>query len=498
MKLGSNMQLELTLSNEPRAMPGVEAFVHATLQQFALADDAAVQLQSLVVTAVRHAVDDAYPQGEEGLIKLQVCEQRGKLEIFVRDFGLPQDVARLEQYLHAGASPAAWLHAAHTVEAVDEIHWLAFGPQGKALQLVKWLPAAHIAETSSPDELAARPSDVTLAPPQNYDIRRMRPDEAVQVSQLMYRTYGNTYFNEDVYYPERIAAQNEHGVLVSVVAIGDNGRVAGHCALECEQAGPVAELGQAAVDPAHRGRGLLDKMKALLENEARARKLVGWFANAVAVHTLTQQSEAHHGGHVCGVDLGVSPKTEAFRNIDAQLTQRVSCITYFHWLEAPPRRMVFVSERHREMAAAIYANLRCPVELCADSPTMPVAAHGTFAVKFDSRAGCATIRVETYGDDTAAALRHAIRQLVEQSRAEAVFVELPLAEAKAVDIGRKLEACGLAFCGIGPHFSASGDVLKLCYNVEPLSAPAIKVFEPFAEKLRDYALQEQNRIRDAI
>ncbi len=36
----------------------------------------------------------------------------------------------------------------------------------------------------------------------------MRPEDAVGISQLMYRAYGGSYFNADVYYPERVAAQN--------------------------------------------------------------------------------------------------------------------------------------------------------------------------------------------------------------------------------------------------------------------------------------------------
>ena len=62
----------------------------------------------------------------------------------------------------------------------------------------------------------------------------------------------------------------------------------------------MAEVGQAAVDPTHRGRGLLDRMSSALEAEARSLGMAGWFADAVAIHTMTQQSNVHHGGHVCG------------------------------------------------------------------------------------------------------------------------------------------------------------------------------------------------------
>jgi len=40
--------------------------------------------------------------------------------------------------------------------------------------------------------------------------------------------------------------------------------------------------------------------------------LIGWFADAVTVHTLTQKSNAAHGGQLTSVDLAIAPKTEHF------------------------------------------------------------------------------------------------------------------------------------------------------------------------------------------
>src|SRR5262249_8181638 len=155
------------------------------------------------------------------------------------------------------------------------------GPQGKALQMLKWLHETDIAATAPPAALEPFHEDAPLAPPQVYEVRRMQPAEAVQVSQLMYRAYGNTYFNPDVYYPQRVAAQNANGSVVSIVACGDNAYVAAHSALELNQSGPVAETGQAVVDPAHRGRGLLNKMKEVVLVEARRLDLVGLYSDAV-------------------------------------------------------------------------------------------------------------------------------------------------------------------------------------------------------------------------
>jgi hypothetical protein len=116
----------------------------------------------------------------------------------------------------------------------------------------------------------------------------------------------------------------------------------------------------------------------------------------------------------------------------------------------------------------------------------------------DQRAAFASIRAQTLAIDSALAIRHAVRELVERSRAEAVIVELPLSSPAAAAVGESLEAAGLGFTGIGPHFSPSGDVLKLAYLVEPLAREPIKTFEPFAARLTDYALAEQQRVRESL
>ncbi len=426
------MRMEVSFDNERRVLPGVQAFVDTTLRQLPLSADDAERLTQLVMAATKDAVENAYPAGETGMIGVTICDANGKLDIRVRDSGLPQDVDVLEKQLQQGNSRAAWLLGSHAAGVVDQMHWLAFGPQGKALQLIKWLHTTHVTNVSSAEELARAKPSVPLAPKQQYAVRRMLPDEATQVSQLMYRTYGTTYFNEDVYYPERIAALNQRGTLISIVAVGEDGRVAGHCALERNQVGLVAEIGQAAVDPAHRGRGLLDQMKALLEKEAQALGLAGWYADAVAVHTFTQQSDAHHGGHVCGIDLAISPQSESFRGIANEQSQRVSCVLYFRPLAAADKRTVHVPKRHQGMVADIFTNMQAPFEFGGPSSAMP--EHGSFAVELRSSAAFATVRVETLGQDSVHAIRHTVRELVERSRAEVVVVELPLEDPATAQV----------------------------------------------------------------
>src|SRR5262245_31359225 len=140
------MQLELTFGNDEKHLPSVKAFLHATLEQLSLDSSIASQLEEFVVRAAREAIDHAYPSGDDGLVKLSIDEQHGKLEIRVRDFGIPQDVAELERHLHEPRASATSCFDCLAPEAVDEVHWLAFGREGKALQVVKWLHERHVTD----------------------------------------------------------------------------------------------------------------------------------------------------------------------------------------------------------------------------------------------------------------------------------------------------------------------------------------------------------------
>lgn len=487
------MELELMIRNQRRVLPSVHGFVRETLKLVPLPDSEMEPLALFLMQAVEHAIQTAYPEGEQGAIKLTFAETADRLEATVRDFGLPQDIQLLERQLLESDGKGLVLHGCHAADVADEVHWEAFGREGKALKLVKWLHNQPIGSHTELPDLSTGQEEVPPAAEQDYEIRRMRPDEAVQVSQLMYRTYGGTYFNEDVYFPERIAAQNAHGSLISAVAIDQEGQVVGHEAVERVSDGPVVELGQAAIDPRHRGRGLMSRMKALLVEEAAHLNLPGWFADAVAVHALTQKSNAHHDGHVSGVNLGIAPKTEAFRSIADELVQRVSCLVYFHWLKEPQKRFVHVPERHREIVSEIYENLQCPFEL--GQATTVAQGQGALRIKRVSGSASAFISVAHPGLDSGPAIKHALRELVEISHMEAVFVDLPLANPTTAGLWESLGSSGLGFVGIGPHFSTQGDVVRLVYLVEPLAREPIHTYEPFAGRLVDYVLAEQQRVR---
>ena len=307
----------------------------------------------------------------------------------MRDYGLPIDAEALEKQLHGGGSGTAMLDWPGS-DAADEVHWIGYGREGKAIQFIKWLHDDHV-EDSAGAVLTPFHDEAPLAPPQEYSIRRLLPGEAMQVSQLMYRAYGNTYLYEDVYYPERVAALNANNKVLSFVAVGADGQIAGHYALELNQEGPVGEGGQAVVDPAHRGRGLLDRMKdagARRSQAAESRRLVR--RCRLRPHDdAAIECETWRTPNV--TNLAVAPASQSFHKISEKQTQRISCMLFFHWLQPPTLRTIYVPPRHRDIVAAIYANLECPIEFGESAQSDGLSK---LRISVDTNGGKANIRAE--------------------------------------------------------------------------------------------------------
>lgn len=323
-------------------------------------------------------------------------------------------------------------------------------------------------------------------------MRRLEPREAIQVARCVYRAYGYSHPNEDLYYPERIVHLNEIGTLISAVAVDAAGEVVGHYALERHPDGPVAESAQAIVSPPHRGRRLMERMRAFLEDEGRRLGLRGIYGQPVTAHTFSQRVQEDFGGRVCGVSLGIAPAATEFKRIaDAPLAQRLSLMLYFKYLQPPAPTPLHVPVHHRPIVESIYDHLGAPLELASGH-----AAHrrGIVGVTYARSYKLGTIRVRRIGVDTAAEVRRAREDLVETAGVEAVFLELPLAQPGAAHLALAAESDGFFFSGIGPGFAHDGDVLRLQYLAVPLDTTRLQIYSPFGEELLAYVNAERARV----
>jgi anti-sigma regulatory factor (Ser/Thr protein kinase) len=493
-------QTSLTIPNDLALLPMARAYVRELAALAALPPEEQERLIEAAVVACTDVIQHAFDPGEQAPIILGGALDPRTVTLGIHERGVPFDPT-----LAAADTPAeredpgqglvrgpSWERLQHLV---DEAHWLSHGADGMELRLVTARPQTDVSEHLPAEALTPYQPRPPLAPEQAYTIQRLRPEHAVGVAQCVYRAYGYSYPNADLYSPERIAQLNAAGQLISSVALDEAGAVVGHAALERPEPDPIAEVGQGVVAPAHRGRKLLEQMLDLLDQEGRALGLRSLYGQPVTSHTRSQQVEESRGSIVCGVSLAHSPRAYTFRGITtAPLAQRESLLLWCRHLTLPGTVVVHPPPRHQGILERIYGELGVPID-----PRRAGHARGAghTRVSFRRSWGYGLIRVDRVGRASAAEVRRALRDLCDAAGAEVVYLELPLADPGTPALCETAESMGFFFSGVGVNFAASGDALRLQYLNCPLDVSLVQVASDFSRELLAYVAAERERVAPA-
>jgi serine/threonine-protein kinase RsbW len=204
---------ELVLPNDVAGLGIARRFVTDLVEMARLGDEAGPVVVDATVEACANVIDHAYEPGEDATFRIAGDVDAAGLHLRVHDTGLKYDAsARLAPGKDRTSAEGG---LARIRAAFDTVEWVNRGRAGKELHLVKHRPAALL--DTSGLAVDADDDEVPLAPEQDYEVRLFRPDDALGVCRVIYRNYGNTYFHEACYFPERMVAMNETGELASVV-----------------------------------------------------------------------------------------------------------------------------------------------------------------------------------------------------------------------------------------------------------------------------------------
>lgn len=488
--MSRTLRTELTLPNDPEILEVARAYAQQLVHLAQLPAGEAGPLVEAVVEAASNVLDHAFEPDEEGTLRIIGEVTPTDLVISVCDHGLPFDPLRLAPSEGTSRHLTEGTGLAQIRKAVDKLDWIHRGREGKELRMVKHRPQRDVTEQDEGLEQMAE--DAPLAPEQEYQITLFRPEHALGISRCIYRVYGNTYMHEDSYYPDRLIQLNRTGELVSVVALDEAGEVVGHYALERPRLTRVAERGMAVVSPDHRGRDLMGRMRVKIEEEAQRLGLIGVYSVAVTLHTYSQRVNEEYGSDVTGIMLGGSPAMVFKKIAGDNPAERVTWVIYHTYVQPPELSVVHAPPHHRAMMERIYQGLPVRVEFREGGPIPDI--EGEIEVTYSHSQDNATIRVDVIGSDTCAELRRSTEDLFRITGADVVFVNIPLAQAAAPELCRKLEEEGFYFQGIGPSFARDGDALILGKLNVPLDPFAARIQNPFAQELLQYVAAERERV----
>ncbi|HET9393397.1 MAG TPA: hypothetical protein VFO29_07775 [Candidatus Rubrimentiphilum sp.] len=391
-----------------------------------------------------------------------------ELRVQIRERGLPLDKTTAQR-------DPIWERIA---AKVDSAHWHARGASGSELELtIRHGPCAS-------DEAPPANEDVPLAPPQKYTVRRFEPGDAAEIARAFYLTYGYHYDFPAVYEPRRLTALNAADRYVSVVAVGEDGAIAGHYALSREEGQPIGDGCGAIVLPAHRGRDLLNLLRAGMENEARQLGLSAYFSEPVTDHGRTQHASESFGAKATAITLGCAPQSFLAKHMELSATaQRQSTMLYFKLLKPAEPRSVYAPEEHAAILKRIYASLEIPADFRDGEKAM---GSGTMRTTVNRADAIATIDVLKVGADSAAALRQAIEDLRKLAHLGAIYLRLPLDDPAMPELCNVAESCGLFFSGAGPWMLDGRDALILQLPLTKIDLSALTVVGDFGKELLAY------------
>ena len=386
--------------------------------------------------------------------------------------------------------------------AADSVTWTPLGRLGHRTHMTFNRPQPAIAALEPQTALQAFDEQVPLAPPQDYLVRLCGEDtDWHQIAVAMYRAYGFTYPVDDFYLPDRIQKLNQAGFVMSAVAVTTAGAVVGHYALDVQGFGQfgvrqpfTGELGKAVVDPAHRGRGLMERMRRFVEDEARRRGMTSVFSEPTMAHLFSQKANESMGSRASGVVLGMlDSRLLGLKAIDSPTAgQRTSVMFYHQPLGAQAARQVYAPAVHRQMLWRTYAH--CGIEVEDAAPSGPAPEHTDVTVQYVPLVDLGLIMLRQAGQDVALRLRQSLQQLVRDAGTRVILLSLRLDDPCCPVALEAAERLGFHYAALCPLFDEGHDVLRLQYVNVPIDFSTLAVAGPFAREIVDYVQADRARV----
>ena len=392
-------------------------------------------------------------------------------------------------------------------ETFDHVHWVQLGAGGSEIRLERLRTHTRISTLVDRKEEAGSaatrsvPAESSGTGSVDYHFRTFRSGDELEIARQFYQSYGRTYPNPDLLYPERILAMNEQGLLHSIVAETGDGTIAGHYGIERPDLGVIGEAGLAVIDPAHRKHGLLTRMRSFLVDEARRLELLGLWSQPTAQHAYSQKMNIQFGSTLNGLSLGTTPAEVEWRGASGDNdSSRHSCFLYWYPLNDEESIRCSVPESLMGVLGPLY-EARGRAHRFDGAINQPVGStetgtcnlHGAF--NRTRRSG--HIRVDRIDALTLPLVRQLVTNLVAFSHAEVVYLDLPITDESCAWLTEALHAEGFILCGIGPRFLSGEDALRLQRLLVDVDPESLVVEGDLASGLAEHVFAEIRAIPDS-
>lgn len=479
------MDQELRLRNHASVIDPATDFTYKWGLNVGLSDAKARRLALAVDEIVTDVVKFAYP-GEEETFQIVFRHDLTTAEVIIREQGVPFDPSEIDYDRERAVEKGDFDGAGYAViqRCVDEIQFLNKGSEGKEFRLVQKVEARHIVdlEPAGVVEDTEIPGDGV-----SYNLVDVEPGDARDIAKLIYRTYGDTYSKEELYYPDTIRQALRNDEKFGVIVRTEHGEAVGYFAVLRTDDSDIGEVGEAVVDVNHRRRGLMTRMLEGLIQRAESEGLLGVYGEAVTAHEISQRANARFDFVSSALCLAYHP-TERFTGLIDDYPQPISNLIDFKPLAPYDTVQLHLPEPYADVLRAVYDELGAVV-IEPDPVTEAMPAEATIDARIEYEFEHAVMVVEEAGADV-------VRQ-VEQTIADlsgtdllAMYVDLPLRSPHTPAMTDQLRDAGFIFAGLMPRFHRELDHLRLQRPLVALDPDAVVVYSDLAQRLKNRVVSE--------
>lgn len=475
--------IELTGDVAPASVPGGAVFELAvslgiTSQR---ARRLRVMVDEFVVLAQEREHGESPPE-----VKVRAWTDQGYLRVEVADLGIP-----------VFKDDAVVPHELVRLGFAESIDLQAGGRDGNVSRC-----SLVISEADARDHLSASESVLEHDHPEidqgaDLTVRPMKSSECGDLARLVYRCYGYNYPSEDIYFPERMAAIMDQGLMHSSIVVNAEGDLVGHASLTLAHAeSRIAEAGKLVVDPRYRSHGLAKQMAELRLKRAGELKLVGLWSECVSNHPYSQRNQLKLGARETGIFFGIMPQAVKMTGVSSDSDVRGSLVAMFLALPGAHARQLYCPPRYAGIVREIAGQLGLEREVTDHGTAAAQASH--MEVSVDQESSVSVITVEHVGQDMLSQLEARLEDL-KCMRIAAIYLDLPCGDVGTADLGEHLAGLGFSFSALLPESGRCGDMLRLQFlNHEKVNPEHIKVASDWGKRLLQHCVEDQAGVRDHL
>jgi anti-sigma regulatory factor (Ser/Thr protein kinase)/RimJ/RimL family protein N-acetyltransferase len=459
------------------------------------------RLSYAIEESLQNSISFDFESGSVEDIEIEVEQIASGLKVIISDNGIPknpfkQSVQSIDEMVKDVSFESVAKSDGDDISALsdfvihkllDKYRYINKGKNGRSIEMTIYASNKRIQEELEP-ELRVEEDKFEL-------IRIPTREDITGISRLFYKSYGYSYVNDLVYYPDRLAKKIEENSLISKVAISKQNRVIGHIALmQPFEDAKISEWGMAISDPLFRGQGIMSELISKIMYKAKTSTYHGIFSHSVTNHEFTQKICVKYGFSDVALLVGYAGSELSFKNITNDLTQRESTIISYIAIKKESSVELFMPKKHEQMIKKLYDGIGIKALQKTSSKIAKTPLKTELTDTIVSAINIAEIIVKSIASDALELIKYLTKKF-SIAKIDIIYLYMDLEDENSIDLVEKLEELGYFFGGIFPHYHHENAlVLQFVNNIE-FDYSLIHSYTPLAKELREYVqAQDSNQI----